>query len=44
MAGKGITKEPVKIFFDVLFDYINLKYIFEYGFSWDADVTRMVFE
>lgn len=35
--------EPAKVFCDVLFDHDHLKYIFEYGFSWDADVTRLVF-
>lgn len=36
--------EPSKVFCDVLFDYNNLRYIFEYGFSWDADVTKRIFD
>ncbi len=31
--------EPTKIFYDLLFDYNNLKYIFKYGFYWDDRLT-----
>ena len=31
----------VKIFFDVLSDYEDLKYIFEYGFYWDDSLSKM---
>ena len=34
--------EPTKIFFDMLFDYRYLKYIFKYGFFWDDDITKFL--
>lgn len=34
--------ESAKIFFDMLFDYKYLKYIFKYGFYWDDDITKFL--
>ncbi len=34
--------EPTKIFFDMLFDYRNLNYIFKYGFYWDDEMTSLL--
>ena len=44
-GGKTVKDiyEPTKVFCDVLFDYNNLRYIFEYGFSWDTDITKLIF-
>lgn len=39
--GKQKT-EPTKIFFDMLFDYKYLKYIFKYGFYWDDEITMFL--
>jgi hypothetical protein len=36
------SMEPTKIFFDMLFDYRYLKYIFKYGFFWDDDITKFL--
>lgn len=35
-------KEATKIFRDILVDYWDLKYIFEYGFYWDDKVTKAI--
>lgn len=35
-------KEATKIFRDLLVDYWDLKYIFEYGFYWDDRVTKEI--
>lgn len=39
---KLVMTEPTKIFFDMLFDYKYLKYIFKYGFYWDDDITMFL--
>ncbi len=39
---KMIAPEPTKIFFDMLFDYRNLNFIFKYGFYWDDEMTNML--
>ncbi len=39
---KKIPTEPTKIFFDMLFDYRNLNYIFKYGFYWDDEMTNLL--
>ncbi len=38
----AVKNEPTKIFFDVLSDYWDLKYIFEYGFYWDDKATEVL--
>ena len=32
--------ESTKVFYDILFDYLNLKYIFEYGFNWSDEAAE----
>lgn len=35
-------KDAPKVFYDVILDYQTLKFIYEYGFTWDDKITRIL--
>lgn len=42
MARELRVEEPTKIFFDLLFEYKTIIYIFKYGFYWEDEMTELL--